>query len=331
MDKIWTFIVDFFENNILAFLKKYFLPFFKETKLWYFVTVVIFVAICVYIEYTYHIDREITKRYYGQPFNYSLASFAMYAIPFIGTYLLHIVFYKRYDLLRNWRFWVLVVFALTIYSFRSGWYGYRDWIAHWFSAENYYYAMRTGNQIAQGLLLFIPLTMFWLIIHRRQMPLYGFKIKGVNLWPYYFMLIGMIPLIAWASFQSDFLEMYPIYQRIIPEGFSTTMGVIKVFFFEICYGFDFVMTEFFFRGFLILAFAKIAGRACILPMVTFYVFIHFGKPLGETCSSFFGGTILGILAYETQSIIGGTIAHLGTAWMMETGGTFGRELHLGGK
>jgi membrane protease YdiL (CAAX protease family) len=83
------------------------------------------------------------------------------------------------------------------------------------------------------------------------------------------------------------------------------------------YGFDFVFIEFFFRGFLLLAFYRHFGWSCLMPMACFYVSIHFGKPLGETISSFFGGSILGILAIRTGSIAGGIIVHLGVAWLME--------------
>ena len=81
--------------------------------------------------------------------------------------------------------------------------------------------------------------------------------------------------------------------------------------------------ELFFRGFLIFAFVRYVGAAAILPMATFYCSIHFGKPMFECVSSFFGGLILGVIAYRTQSIVGGLAVHLGVAWMMEIGGYFG--------
>jgi hypothetical protein len=58
-------------------------------------------------------------------------------------------------------------------------------------------------------------------------------------------------------------------------------------------------------------------------MAAFYCTIHFGKPLGECITSFFGGLALGVLAYRTRSILGGLIIHLGLAWMMELGGWLG--------
>ncbi|HEY1023007.1 MAG TPA: CPBP family intramembrane glutamic endopeptidase, partial [Flavisolibacter sp.] len=85
-------------------------------------------------------------------------------------------------------------------------------------------------------------------------------------------------------------------------------------------GLDFFSIELFFRGFLIFAFAKYAGQGAILPMAIFYCTIHFGKPLGECISSYFGGIILGVVAYRTQTILGGFLVHVGIAWLMELGG-----------
>lgn len=94
---------------------------------------------------------------------------------------------------------------------------------------------------------------------------------------------------------------------------------------ELSYGSDFISVELFFRGFLVLAFIKIAGKDAILPMACFYCTIHFGKPLGECISSYFGGMILGVVVYHTRSIIGGLMVHLGIAWLMELGGYIGNE------
>ena len=68
---------------------------------------------------------------------------------------------------------------------------------------------------------------------------------------------------------------------------------------------------------------KWVGKDAILPMAVFYCTIHFGKPIGECISSFFGGLLLGIITFNTRSIIGGLIVHLGIAWLMELGGYIG--------
>jgi hypothetical protein len=96
--------------------------------------------------------------------------------------------------------------------------------------------------------------------------------------------------------------------------------------FELSYGSDFVGIEFFFRGFLVLAFMRWAGKEAVLPMACFYCTIHFGKPLGECISSYFGGLLLGVVIANTRSVWGGLMVHLGIAWMMELGGYIGESL-----
>lgn len=135
----------------------------------------------------------------------------------------------------------------------------------------------------------------------------------------------MVPLIAIASSQQDFLLVYPKVQSIQLSSLQPEYNWLYVLLYEVSYGSDFISIELFFRGFLILAFIKYAGKEAILPMACFYCTIHFGKPLAECISSFFGGMILGIIAFHTRSIIGGLLVHLGIAWLMEIGGFLGNK------
>jgi membrane protease YdiL (CAAX protease family) len=126
----------------------------------------------------------------------------------------------------------------------------------------------------------------------------------------------MVPLIAAAATLPDFLTVYPKFQQVLFLSQPQRNGWYQLLY-ELAYGSDFVSIELFFRGFLILAFARWAGKDAILPMALFYCTIHFGKPLGECISSFFGGLILGVITFHTRSIWGGLMVHLGIAWMME--------------
>jgi hypothetical protein len=156
-------------------------------------------------------------------------------------------------------------------------------------------------------------------------PFYGLQAKQYNWRPYLWMLVVMLPLIALASTQPDFLATYPKYQKLsFLKSNNASIGHFLLF--ELAYGSDFFSIELFFRGFLILGFMKYAGRDTILPMAVFYCAIHFGKPLGECISSFFGGILLGIITYNTRSIWGGLVVHLGIAWLMELGGYLGKLL-----
>ena len=137
------------------------------------------------------------------------------------------------------------------------------------------------------------------------------------------LLCLMIPLIAAASTQPDFLAVYPKL-KYLHNGHQAASNIgISAIAYELSYGSDFLTIELFFRGFLVLAFARFAGGASILPMAVFYCTIHFGKPLAECISSYFGGIILGVITYNTRSIWGGLIVHLGIAWLMELGGYLG--------
>jgi hypothetical protein len=136
----------------------------------------------------------------------------------------------------------------------------------------------------------------------------------------------MVPLIAAASTQPDFLSMYPKLKDVDTALYDVKNKWLYHLLHELSYGSDFISVELFFRGFLILAFVKVVGKDAILPMACFYCTIHFGKPLGECISSYFGGLILGIVVYNTRSIIGGLMVHLGIAWLMELGGYIGNSM-----
>jgi membrane protease YdiL (CAAX protease family) len=158
---------------------------------------------------------------------------------------------------------------------------------------------------------------------RFEKPVAGLQAKGFNVRPYLLLLLAMVPLIAFAATQNDFLRTYPKVQRVdlidqyVQHPFSWKL------LYELSYGIDFVTIEFFFRGFLVLAFARFAGKHAILPVAAFYCSIHFGKPLFECITSYFGGIILGAVVYNTRSIWGGLIVHLGIAWLMELAGYLG--------
>ncbi|MEO6916147.1 MAG: CPBP family intramembrane glutamic endopeptidase, partial [Chitinophagaceae bacterium] len=155
-------------------------------------------------------------------------------------------------------------------------------------------------------------------------PVFGFTSKGLKWEPYLLMLLIMIPLIAWASTQADFLRTYPKMKVLsfLGEDRKAWQNLL----YEFTYGMDFITIEWFFRGFLVLAFVRYAGQEAILPMAVFYCSIHFGKPLMECVSSLFGGMLLGVVVYRTGSIAGGLVVHLGIAWMMEAGGYIGRMM-----
>jgi membrane protease YdiL (CAAX protease family) len=127
---------------------------------------------------------------------------------------------------------------------------------------------------------------------------------------YVCMLLLVIPMAYVASKTDAFLQTYPKY-RAAGDSWSQFLS------WEIAYGFQFLMLEFFFRGFLIFALARYIGSLAIFVMIVPYAMIHFGKPFAECLGSVIAGIALGTVALRTGSIYGGVFVHCGVAWSMD--------------
>lgn len=312
-------------KEIFGYLKHYFN---NSTSWFHFSLAILYAAFWTYLEYSH----DFTVKYldpYDNTFQGLVRYFLFYSVVYLP--LLWFGMGKQPTPQKLYKFkkgMHLLVSMLLVFSFRSSNYWLKIKIAEILSGSSdfdFYY--RSLGQLIQASVLFLPIYIVWSWYNKSlYWNVQGFKYS--NILPYLLLLLGMLPLLAWASFQQDFLQTYPIYIRYLKLEGVAELPYVKVLLFELAYGIDFVATEYFFRGFLIIALGSIFGRAIVLPMAVFYVTIHFGKPLGETISSFFGGLILGVIAYETKSIYGGIMIHLGIAWLMEIGGTLGRVMHM---
>ena len=299
-------------RKIIGLIRLYFKEHFSLS---YFIPVFIFTAILIFINYKIDFERRYityepsdTKRF--------LLYFGMYFLAFGGAYLLYLFSPRDRKVLKSGKLWLLIIFSVFLFSFRWWFYQYNDIVYKYAPILYQGILIKYIINLSGFIWLFIPCTIYWFIVDRKYQPNYGFHAKGVVLWPYFVLLLLMVPLVVGAATQKDFLETYP---RLLHIGLDVQNPKNKVLaaIYEVCYSIDFAVTEYFFRGFVLLALARYAGPRVILPMCVFYVTIHFEKPLGETISSFFGGWIVGILAYETKSIYGGIIVHLGIALLME--------------
>jgi len=274
-------------------------------------------AILIFLNYHNSLEWQLVT-------NQSLAwpeftgHFVLFSTAFILPYVFCWLISKK-SFLRNKPFLVLLVIAPMIFSLKMSLptrlpFSNDDaWSEYW-------------NQVyswpARLLIMATILFLVWVFFESDQ-PFYGHATKNFKWKPYLLMLLCMVPVIAAASTQPDFLGMYPKLKSVFHLGEHIPLTWFHKLLFELSYGCDFFGIEIFFRGFLILAFIRWAGMDSILPMACFYCTIHFGKPLGECISSYFGGLVLGIVVYNTRSIYGGLIVHLGIAWMMEIGGYIG--------
>ncbi len=218
---------------------------------------------------------------------------------------------------RNFIF--LLLLSFIIFALRATIYKHNDLVEQLSPEGQKRINIFVFNDVFRLLYLVVPISIIWWFHDRKNQPLYGFSLKNHKAKVYWILLLCMVPLIIGASFLSDFLDYYPrmgVLEVYCPEPW-------KIWLYELFYGLDFISIELFFRGFMIMAFIKYAGPNAILPMATFYLSIHYGKPLGEAISSFFGGTILGVISFHSRSIYGGIMVHVGIAWLMEIGGYIG--------
>ena len=299
-------------RKIIGYLRDYFLSIDKRTL----ILSTLFITCAIFTNYYFKLEKAIIRLPVFQKY---FAWFLIFLVAFAFPYLLSFLFKKKIPI--NIKFFFLLIVAPALFAWKLSSDIQFDISAN--QLENKYW----NHVIYWPLKLLIIGGCIWLIwkLFERKQPYYGFSKKYFEVRPYLIMLLIMVPLVAAASFQKDFLDVYPKLKNIQFFFEKENSGWYK-FLYELSYGSDFVTIELFFRGFLILAFVKWAGKESILPMAVFYCTIHFGKPLGECISSYFGGIILGVITYNTQTIFGGLLVHLGIAWLMEIGGYFGNYI-----
>src|SRR5215204_3536461 len=295
---------------IVGYLKNYLYSVNKRL----FICSALFVALAIFVNYYFDLNGWINSVNDGQEF---LSWYILFQIAFSFAYLLPALWGQN-KVFQHREFRLLLLIAPVLFAWKMS-FDFNvpiteDWV------ENAYWN-RVLYWVFKLLVMILCLLVVWGIFDRQQ-PFYGLRAKGFSLKPYGLMLLSMVPLIAAASTQMDFLSMYPKFHNVTFLSGGRSSGWYKVLY-ELSYGIDFVGIELFFRGFLVLAFLKWAGKDAILPMAIFYCTIHFVKPMGECISSFFGGLILGVVTYHTRTIFGGLMVHLGIAWLMELGGYLG--------
>ena len=295
---------------------KYVTDYFLSIPLRVFITCTFFIAVAIFCNYYFGLNARINALPDVLQF---LSWFLIFCIAFFVGYFVQ-VWHTKNRLFQNPIFLFLLVAAPAIFAwkmmadFNFNFSGNADQNSYWNHVV--YWPLKL-------LVVVLVLYFIWKQFHPEQ-PFYGTATQNFDVKPYLLMLLLMLPLLLWASTQHDFLAVYPKLKNV---PFLAADGTwYQKLLYELSYGTDFFTIELFFRGFLVLAFAKWAGKEAVLPMALFYCTIHFGKPLGECISSYFGGMILGAVILQTRSIWGGLIVHLGIAWLMELFGYLGHTL-----
>ena len=303
MKEIFSYIIDYFRNI--------------HSKV--FTACTLLVALMIFLNFHYAIDIKIDEfDSIGVQF---LLRYLIFLIAFALPYLFYFLFERK-----NYFQSPLILFLIFLSPAIFSWKIVMNSDLH-LSNNSYwnYYWNRVTYWPIRLIVLSLILLIIWKIFYSKE-SFFGLTVKRFIWKPYLIMLLIMVPLIAAASTQPDFLSMYPKLRDVDPVLYGIKNKWFYHLLHELSYGTDFISVELFFRGFLILAFIKFAGKDAILPMACYYCTIHFGKPVGECISSYFGGIILGVVVYNTRSIVGGLIVHLGIAWLMELGGYIGNRL-----
>lgn len=302
-------------KEIIGFIKEYY----RHVNKIVLVVCTLFMTILVWLNYAKGLEYQAILKL-GE----TTGHYVVYLTAFVFAYSMLLIARKE-KILSDPLFIISILIAPLIFSLKVSMdtvFHYSDdhhWNHYW--NETLYWPPR----LIVVVIILALVNRFFTPRQATDNSLYGLRPKKINWAPYFIMLLIMVPLIAAASTQADFLSAYPRLNDVLPLPDNANPGWLYMVIFELCYGSDFFVIELFFRGFLVIGFIKWAGKDAILPMACFYCTIHFGKPLGECISSYFGGLLLGIVSYHTRSIYGGLIVHLGIAWLMDLGGYLGNN------
>lgn len=274
-----------------------------------------FMIICIVLNYTFDFEDDYMETMSGYP--KFIAYFFFYSIPYLIATYVYALFRRKLEIFRTRQFWVRSTFAMFILTLDSSAPYLEQVVTYLSHPRTQFWVYKVSINGMSFFTVALPILIFYFLHDRNEKHFYGLSAHKLDARPYFMMLLIMLPLIIAASFNDTFLRQYPMYKKTfahvhlgIPE-WVTVMG------YEIAYGLDFITVEFLFRGFFVIGMATLLGRGAVLCMAVVYCFLHFGKPAGEAISSIFGGYILGVVAYETRSVWGGVIVHMGIAWMME--------------
>jgi hypothetical protein len=299
----------------------YFREFHKGYFNWsLYIIFLLFVGVLIALNYKYDIEDSFIDSYYGKNIRI-LLYFGIHAIAYFGALFITWV-HERKKLNFTWLFWLKSTIGLLILGVdRSIFPMISKILLNGLPHEiHQFYFKILYNSYGLITILFMMAIMKFLFDRKEKYGIYGLRFKKVDNRPYLIMFLIMVPIIYIATYLPDFLSYYPTYKRTGGANFAQYYGfpeMVSKLFYESVYLIDFLNTELFFRGFMVIGMSKLLGKNVILPMAATYAVLHFGKPMGETISSVFGGYILGIIALYSRNIWGGVFIHGGIAFLME--------------
>ncbi len=289
----------------------------KDFNITAYLYVAVFVAISLFIIYYLDFYQSFLRPLFKTSYTY-LGHTLLYSVAYFGTTIPILLIKRQKHKLRQLEFWVKSISFILVMSIVTAFIGYKEWVNNYkTSSYEYVFLIKILSNLKRFLPFVLVLYIIKLIYDRRSGNFYGIGVGSDFSKPLLYLLLLLFPFVFLASFLPDFQAYYPRFKFWTFEPVFGLSRLMMTAIFELIYGLDFISTELLFRGALVVGMSRVLDREAVLCMVSFYVFIHIGKPLGETISSLFGGYILGILAYNHKNISAGIILHLGIAYMME--------------
>lgn len=218
----------------------------------------------------------------------------------------------------------VVLLALHYLKFGQNFVGVLQLLAAWQGQPENHYVHAINNagwyQLLIGLwwaiwhwvcFLLLP----WVVIRfiwRERMVDFGWRWGETHRhWRGYVLLISpILVFIVLVSFGEDFVNHYPFYLHAGRSWFDFLAW-------QALYMSQFVVLEFFFRGYMLQALRPAMGANAIWVMCIPYLMIHFPKLWLEATGAILFGLFLGILALRSRSIWGGVMVHVGIALSMD--------------
>lgn len=295
-------------TDFISFIK-------KDYNLFSYLYTFIVIVVSITLVYTTHIGGELGKGL--APFsnkivnNFLLFSFLYFII------LIPILIKTKKTKLLSFSFILKALVFLMAMSFAD--------IFSWRSYISFDNFSRTENRFiwnilwwSKNVIFVLPIIIIMKLLFDKKIPgLYGLCRGKQHIKAYLWLYIIIIPLLIAVSFTPQFRSYYPIGKVWNYDGLFGNSMIINILIFELFYIVNFIMVELIFRGTFVIGLGKNILHHAVLPMVTIYVALHFGKPIFETISAIFGGFFLGAIAYQSKHIWGGVFIHIGIAVFIE--------------
>ena len=186
------------------------------------------------------------------------------------------------------------------------------WLNHWQAQGSLpliQYLWWSGMHLVFFLL--VPALFIRLVLRERVVD-FGWRWQDTHRhWLGYLLLLSPILFFVYlVSLGEDFVNHYPFY-RHAGRSWADLLA------WEALYIAQFVVLEFFFRGFMLRALQPAVGANAVWIMCVPYMMIHLPKLPLEATGAILFGLFLGILALLSRSIWGGVLVHVGVALSMD--------------